>query len=58
MIEKLIFGVYPLISDFLAKSFKAHKNWQKRSLILQYRLAQNSYKPQLTQHCKEYTPAT
>ena len=36
MIKNLIFGVYLLISDFLARIRKANKDWQKRSLILQY----------------------
>ena len=43
MIKKtsyLVFGVYLLISDFLAKSFKGSKNWQKRLLILQYNFSQ------------------
>ena len=36
----LVFEVYLLISDFLAKSFKGSKNWQKRLLILQYNFSQ------------------
>ena len=45
MIKNLIFGVYLLISDFLVKSFhrqQANKNYQKRSLILQYNFAQKT----------------
>ena len=30
------------ISDFLAESLKAHKNWQKRSLTLQYNFTQKT----------------
>ena len=32
IIQKLIFGVYLYISDFLAESVKANRNWQKRPL--------------------------
>ena len=32
----VIFGVYFLISNFLAESLKANKNWQKRWFFLQY----------------------
>ena len=31
------------ISDFLAESLKANKNYRKRSLILQYSFAQKSH---------------
>ena len=34
--QQATYGVYHLISDFLAERLKAYKNWQKRSLILQY----------------------
>ena len=36
-----IIKVFSLISDFLVESLKANKNWQKRSLILQYSFARN-----------------
>ena len=55
------FGVQLLVSDFLAESLKASKNKQKRSLVLQHSFAQNPhsfYEAQLTQHYKEYAPAT
>ena len=42
MIENQTIGVYILISDFLAESFKAKKNKQKISLILQYSFAQKA----------------
>ena len=50
MIKNLIFRAYLLISDFLAKSVKANKNQQKRSLILQCSFAKKPhsfYKPQI-----------
>ena len=55
MIQNPIFGVYLLISYFLTESLKGIKNYQQRSLILQYSFAQKKkphsfYKPQLTQH--------
>ena len=53
MIQNLIFGVYLLISDFLAESLKANKNRQKRSLILQYRI-----KNILSQHRQNLTHFT
>ena len=53
MIQNLIFGVHLLISDFLAESLKANKNWQKRSLILQYRI-----KNILSQHSQNLTHLT
>ena len=41
--QQATYGVYHLISDFLAERLKAYKNWQKRSLILQYKnLLENS----------------
>ena len=50
-----------LISDFLAESFKANKNYQKDhsfynviSLIKPHLF----FKPQFNQHCKKYTAAT
>ena len=62
MIQNLKFGVYLLISYFFAESFKANKNWQKISLILQYSFAKKTSlilrASQHTQHCKKYTPAT
>ena len=42
MNESVIFGVYFLISDFLAESLNAKKNWQKNSLILRYSFIQKS----------------
>ena len=43
--QQATYGVYHLISDFLAERLKAYKNWQKRSLILQYKnLLENSWK--------------
>ena len=40
MIQNPIFGVYLLISYFLTESLKGIKNYQQRSLILQYSFAQ------------------
>ena len=42
MIQNLIFGFYLLISDFLLENLKSNKNWQKRSLNLQYSFAQKA----------------
>ena len=42
MVQNLMFGVYLLISEFLVESPKANENQQKRSLILQYSLAQKT----------------
>ena len=56
----MIFGVYLIISDYLVGSHKANKNWQKRSLVLQYTFAQKTslFLRTSTQHCKKYTSAT
>ena len=65
-----LFGDYLLISDFLSKSLKANKNWQKRSFTWQYRFAQkasltsanlsslNFGKNILTQHSRKLTHFT
>ena len=62
MIQNLVFVVYLLISDSLVESIKANKNWEKRSLILQYSFAQKASLILRTltpsKHYKKYTPAT
>ena len=59
MIQNVIFGACNFLS-FLAESLKQKQNYSKRSLNLQYSFTQKTlyYEPQLTQHCKKYTPAT
>ena len=62
MIQNLVFVVYLLISDSLVESIKANKNWEKRSLILQYSFAQKASLILRTltpsKHYKKYTPTT
>ena len=61
MIKNLVFGVYLLISDFLVESLKANKNYQKYHSFyntVQLKKPHSFYEPQLTQHCKKYSPVT
>ena len=63
MIQNPIFGVYLLISYFLTESLKGIKNYQQRSLILQYSFAQKKNLIHFTNlnllnTKKIYTPAT
>ena len=59
MIRNLIFGIYPLISDILAESLKANKNWQKDDSFyktVSLKKPHLFYETQLTKQCKKYTP--
>ena len=56
MIQNLIFGVYPIISDYLLESLQANKTSKKGHSFynkVSLKIPNSFYEPQLTQHYKK-----
>ena len=56
MIQNLIFGAYPLISDYLLESLQANKTSKKDHSFyntVSLKIPNSFYEPQLTEHYKK-----